>query len=229
MPEVATPLAMTNFAAALTGKPVRFWNEPVEFATFLASLTGPQFISFDAVYDMDETGKMVKKHRVTKLPNPYLGLGLKKYSTTQATVCFDYEAKVEARDGQLGSGLRDPWSLAILVNGKPSPLSTHKADVTEGPEGEYRFVPNPRLYLRCEFVRAGEGETREDKPLRTKSEYLLPDGTIVPYTDVEPYLPVYGENKSKTDFKLPKLSNLAELRAAGTIWRKWQPVGVAAQ
>jgi len=225
---VATPaVALTNFAAALADKPVRFWANPVEFATFLATLKGPQFMSYDAVYDMEAKGKMLKKNRVTGLPNPYFGRGLKKYATTQVTVNFDYKEKVERREGEYSG--KGNWTQAVLVGGKPSPLTTHKADVTAGPNGEQRFVENPRLYLRCEIVRYGEGEKRADKEMRSTSEYRLADGTVVAYDDLKDYLPLPSERKDETDFICPSLENVVELRAGGVVWRKWQPVGVAAR
>jgi hypothetical protein len=226
MPQVATPVAMTNFAAALADKPVRFWSEPLEFATWLAGLKGPQFMAYDAVFDMEAKGKMLVKHRVTKLPNPYVGRGLKKYSTTQVTVNFDYEAKVEAREGEFSG--KGNWTAAVLCNGKPTPLTTHKDDVSEGPNGEQRFKSDCRLYLRCEIVRYGEGDKRCEKSMRSESEYRLADGTVVAYDDLKDYLPLPSERKDETDFITVTLSNIVELRAAGQVWRKWQPTGVNA-
>lgn len=224
MTQAATPVAMQNFANALQQKPIRFWNEPIAFATWLAGLRGPQFCCYDAVFDMDAIGKMLVKSRVSKLPNPYAGRGLKKYSTTQVSVNFDYQKKVEAREGEYSG--KGNWTQAVLVNGKPSPLTTHKDDVTEGPDGEQRFKPECRLYLRCEIVRYGEGETRAKKDMRSTSEYRLADGTVVSYEDLKDYLPLPSKRKDETDFITVTLSNIIELRASGEIWRKWQTAGV---
>jgi hypothetical protein len=216
-----TQVNTMNLVAAINGGNVRFFRDPIALATDLAAMVGPQFMAFDAVYDGDE--KMVQKDRVTKLPNPYFGKGLKKHSTTQVTVNFNYEAKVEKRDGEYaGTG---SWHQAILVNGKPSPLSTHKDDITIAPDGTQTFVDNPRLYLRYEIVRVGEGEVRAEKTMRSESKYLLPDGSEVAKELVEPYLKAKSERKDETDFQVTALKNIVELRAGGMIFRSAMPVG----
>ena len=197
MTQVATAPNVVNLNNAVQTTPVRFWRDPIEFATFLVALKGPQLLSFDAVYPFDEMSGVVKKHRVTKLPNPFLGIGLKKYS---------------------GKGT---WHTAVLVNGKPSPLSVHKSDVTVADDGTQTFHDGCRLYLRCEIVRFGEGETRAEKSMRSTSRYVLPDGTEVAASDIEPYLKARSERKDETDFIVVTLSNISELRAGGVVWRKW--------
>jgi hypothetical protein len=203
--------------------PVRFWHDPIEFATQLVSLTGPQFMAFDAEYDMDAKGKMLVKHRVTKEPNPYVGRGLTKVATTQVTVNFDYEAKVEAREGIMSG--KGNWTQAVTINGKPTCLSTHKDDCTVGADGAITFHENPRLYLRCEIVRVGEGESRAEKKMRSESHYELREGntvTVVSEDDLDPYLPSRAPRHDETDFIVVTLSNIVELRAGGYRWRQWK-------
>ena len=219
MTQVATAPNVVNLNNAVQTTPVRFWRDPIEFATFLVALKGPQLLSFDAVYPFDEMSGVVKKHRVTKLPNPFLGIGLKKYSTTQATVNFDYQSKVEKRDGEYSG--KGNWSQCVVVNGLPSPISTHKDDCTVT-DGVITFKENPRLYLRYEIIRSGEGETRADKDMRSKSVWRLPDGTEVDKAEIEPYLPIRNPREDNTDVQTTKLENVVELRAGGTVWRGWK-------
>ena len=219
MTQVATAPNVVNLNNAVQTTPVRFWRDPIEFATFLVALKGPQFMAYDAVFSMDDDGRMVQKHRVTKLPNPYFGRGLVKEATTQVSVNFDYKEKVERREGEYSG--KGTWHTAVLVNGKPSPLSVHKSDVTVADDGTQTFHDGCRLYLRCEIVRFGEGETRAEKSMRSTSRYVLPDGTEVAASDIEPYLKARSERKDETDFIVVTLSNISELRAGGVVWRKW--------
>ncbi len=96
-----TQINVLNLNNAVAAKNIRFWRDPIEFATFLVSLQGPQILSYDAVFDQDK--EMLVKHRITKLPNPYLNRGLKKFSTTQVTVNFDYQKKVATFEGNVNA------------------------------------------------------------------------------------------------------------------------------
>jgi hypothetical protein len=214
-------------------KTVNFFNDPLALASFLAGLQGPQFLSFDAVYPMDE--KMLKKSRKTKLPNPYLNRGLVKIARTVTTVNFQYQEKVEKREGEYSG--KGSWSQVILVNGKPTPLSTHKSciitDLMPGDKdtfanrtavldknGMVQFTTKtPKLYIRYEIVRAGPGETREDKSLRSQSHFQLADGTVIAKDTLEEYLPEQKEREDKTDFQLTAIENITEMRAGGSVFR----------
>jgi len=190
---------MTQIATMLSDAQLRdvlFFDNPIAFATALAACKGSSFIVFDAEFNMDQTDKdgklkyFNKNKRGTKgktaEPNPFLGKGLRKLSHVQVTVNFNYEKKVENRGGEAPTH-KGNWSQAVIVNGKVTPLSTHKDDIlTElttdktnatldeagniidclanrrvvlSADGNIQFMtPTPRFYLRAEIVRTATAD-----------------------------------------------------------------------
>jgi len=230
---------MSNFNTLLSETSIaRFFSNPIDFGLWLAGLRGHQFMSFYAIYDMDGDGKMNKNKRGTRgkntIPNPYLGKGLCKVSHTEVTCCFDYESKVERRGGDEPIE-KGNWMQAVIVNGKITPLSTHKGDIvvdnTELPIAEQKAIldsngtvqfntDNPRLYLRYEIVRdSGNGE-RSERRMRCESKFVFADGTEIDKKELEDYLPPVQPRKDETDVQCTSLANIVELKAAGEIWRK---------
>lgn len=190
-----------NPQAADQVRTVRLFENPLAVADFLAGLEGHQFLSYDAVFPEDSL-KMIKYHRqypkncANPVANPFIGSGLYKTQSCQATVTFNYEKKRESRGGEEPER-RGTWHTIVMVNGKVSPLSVHKSDVvTELPEGmedklaNYRAVldadgnvqfttPEPRLYLRYEIVRGHGDGNRQERHMKSESHYWLPDGNSV--------------------------------------------------
>ena len=227
-------------------KNVRYFNNAVAFALYLMGVEGYPLMSQYAVYDMDEDGKMLKNKRGTRgknaVVNPYLGQGLKKYAVSKLTVSFDYYKKVEKREGELGE-TQGNWIQAVVINGKVTPLATHKGDVVtrlkEGidpnsdeakkfanhvavmdDKGSVIFTADkPRLYLRYEIVRQGNSDDRNENRMISRSCYQTADGRVICKKNLEDYLPERKPRLDQTDVQLTSLENIVELRFNGEIWR----------
>lgn len=227
-------------------KKVNYFNDAVAFALYLMGVEGYPLMSQYAAYDMDEDGKMLKNKRGTRgkaaIANPFLGRGLTKYAVSKLTVSFDYYKKVEKREGELGA-TQGNWIQAVVINGKITPLATHKGDiVTRLKDGidvnseEAKKIANqvavmddngsvifntdkPRLYLRYEIVRRGNEESRNDNTMVSRSSYQTADGTVIDKKDLEDYLPERKPRTDETDVQLTSLDNIVELRFNGEIWR----------
>ena len=223
-----TPVKVAHFATTLA------------LGLELCQLKGSQFVAFVAAYDMTAKGKMVKKHRATGNPNPYLS-GLIKLSQTQASVTFNYENKVESRGGEFGE-TKGNWEQAVILQGKLTPLAVHKGDIETAlppglpdtvanrhavmdASGSVQFLPvdNLRLYLRCELTRDNGEGSRAERNLRVQSWYFLPDGTEVSYAEVEPYLASRPERTDETDMVTVGLGNILAIRFGGVEWRPLAP------
>ena len=208
---------------------VKEFGEPLTLAKELAqNLTGHQFIAYDARFNIgdERDGKGALKYiKGGKKDSPLPGIV--KFTRAQLTVNFDYQAKVEKRDGEFSG--RGSWHTVVMVNGKISPLSVHKGDVVLDDnkaqvldsEGNTQFTtPNPRLYLRYEIVRAHGDEPRANRNMRSKSVYVDAEGNEVDKSLVEPHLKSRGPRKDETDFQLTALDNILELRAGHVVYRK---------
>jgi len=186
-------------------------------------------LAFSARYPMDDKGKMLKTG------NPYVGRGIVKIARTQATVNWNSsQDKTEGRGGEFSG--KGNHSQVVIVGGKVTPLSVHKADIeTTLPEGKDDKIanrvavikdgvlictaPKPRFYLRYEIVRApGKGE-RADRQMMSESFYQAPDGTLIADEDIKPFLPKSKPRTDKTDIQTTKLENITELRVDGTVFK----------
>lgn len=199
---------------------------PFALAAILAQIKGSSFLSTVCRYDMLAKGKMLKKHPVTKEPNPFLKHGLWKISEAQQTVNFNYEDKVDRRGGEHGE-TKGTWHTLVLIDNHVTPLSVHKADIeTYVPDGMEDKINNrravvvngnlhylidaPRLYLRYELVRdAGEG-SRQDRKMRCESYYVDHEGKTVDKELVKPFVPD-KERFDETDFQVTALTNVERL------------------
>ncbi len=144
----------------------------------LFARVGSSFVSCEAKYDMDKTGKMLKGGRGNTPANPWLGQGLVKLATTFGAVTFDFGAAVKRRLEKEGKAADEhqkgeSWSQAVIRDdGSLTPLSVHKADIN----ADGSFKPFIRTYLRLRY----------DK---SDSRYELPDGSIVDKKELAPWLP----------------------------------------
>jgi hypothetical protein len=237
----------------LAGQGVKFFDDPVTFGLWLADLHGDQFMTYEAVYDLDKRMNKTKRGAPSRGPgaikNPYLGQGLRKYAVTQTVVCFDYDRKRELR------GVPEPerkgnWIQAVVVNNRVTPLAVHKGDVVTtlkdgidaaSPEagaianlravlndqGTIQFlVDNPRLFLRYEIQRQpGEGE-RHERKLRSKSIILRPDGTEVSKADLADYLKP-SDDEREIDYGVTSLDGVLRVSISKTLWQRRDFAGVA--
>ena len=178
------------------------------------------FVSFLADYDMNAKGKMLKGKAGNR--NPFLGKNLRKIAKTQATVNWaSSQKKTEDRGGEFSG--KGSWHTAVIIDGKPTPLSTHKADIKTDENGKavlnengnlIYVVDSPRFYLRYETVRAAGDGARADRTMRSDSHYEV-DGVVVDKSEIEPWLPARSERKDETDIQVACLSNLTEIRIDG--------------
>lgn len=208
-----------------------------DFAFELMSLGGNQFMKLVARYSMDDANQM------RSTDNPYFGQGIYKISTSMLTVNFDYDRKVEGRGGERGE-TRGSWHTVCMMGGKVTPISTHKGDVVTcvspmakpnpktgkysvnqleavlDDSGTIQFTtPDPRLYLRYEVVReAGDG-SRQERTMKSSSEYFDADGEPFDVELIRPFFPDKSR-KDETDFQLTPLAKVLELHAGGKIYRK---------
>ncbi|MAE81281.1 MAG: hypothetical protein CMB80_01005 [Flammeovirgaceae bacterium] len=188
------------------------------------------FISFEAVYSMDDKGKMLVKDKA-KNPNPYKGQGVVKIAKTQATVNWASSEEKTLKRGGEWSG-KGTWHQVVLIEGKVTPICVHKADIeTELPDelsdslnnrkavvnehGSLNYTAkNPRFYLRYEVVRKPGDGVRAERSMSSESEYFDAEDNIVPKEDIEPFLPV-KTRKDETDIQVTALGNLRNLKIDG--------------
>tara|TARA_Y100000034_G_scaffold1017_1_gene1297 strand:+ start:11818 stop:12528 length:711 start_codon:yes stop_codon:yes gene_type:complete len=193
------------------------------------------FMSFDANYDMDELDSKGQPKKMKKTGNYLLGKGLRKFATTQMTANWkSSQVKTESRGGEFSG--KGNWFTAVIVKGKVTPLAVHKDDVeTTLPDdaekdtianrvaivrmgGLVYKVDRPRLYLRYEIVREKGDAPRAERKAFSKSEYRLPDGTIVDKKEVEPFLKV-SRRIDETDIQVCSLSNVTRLAIDGVVFK----------
>jgi len=229
-----TQTTQTQTTTAVTdGAPAVQVVNTEDFALALMELgNAPPIISYDAVYDMDEKKEDGSLKRMNKRGNPWIGKGLRKFQTGQATVNWaSSEEKTEKRGGEYaGTGA---WHTAVIVRNGTTPLSVHKEDIeTTPPDGNVNArraivrlgglvykTDKPRLYLRYEMKRAGGDEPRADRKVFTKSVYRLPDGTEVDAAEVKPYLKKKSQRKDETDIQTLSLPNVTRLAINGVIFK----------
>ena len=219
---------------------------PMELALALVGLQGSQFLSATSAIDMLVVNAKGQLTKMNKTGNPFLGKTLVKKTTQQATVNFNYQKKRQARSGDAPEH-NGNWQTAVVINGKPTPLSTHKDDVKTkltddtttaylnddgsikdcianhravfNSAGDIQFVTNnPRLYLRYETVRDGGGELRNDRKMRLQSVYVDAYGNEVAKSDVEPWLKSRKPRTDETDVQTLNLGNVSELRIGGIVY-----------
>lgn len=175
-----------------------------EIRDMLAMQSGASFVGFSARYDLIK--KMVKKHRETKEPNPWLDSGVAKLSTTTILVSFDYDASLQRRtDGEEQAAGGPTWQQALIVNGRLTPLTVHSEDVEEHDGHNVICKPNARCYLRGEF-RSSE------------SKFVMPDGEELnaeKVADLKQYLPIYKQGEV-VKFRTVCLNNIESIRFGGT-------------
>ena len=228
---------------------VRYFGNPFFLARDLARLTGNQFVTFLACYDMTEQDSRGGLKRMKKIGNPFITTGLFKVSRSSVSVNFDYEAKRDARDGKQPETVGN-WMTAVIVENAITPLAVHKDDVvtilcpdgTQGAKvdsdgkiidciqnhravldasGSIQFTTDtPRLYVRYEIQRAAGEEPRAERKMRSESHYFDGSGVEVDKASVEPYLKKRPVRKDETDFQVTPLDNVEELHAAGVFYRK---------
>lgn len=253
----------------MTDSTVQFFDDPCDLAVALLGVEGSTLLSTIGVYEEDalrmnqtqrlegekkarwyeKTGK--KKGRA----NPYTGSGVRKESRSQQTVNFNYDQKVERRDGEQPES-KGNHAQAVIIKGKVTPLSTHKADVICEPiEGakqvakggcvidgkryaypdvravmdengsvQFKTDQTPRLYLRCEYVRLGDADDRNERTMKTISRYLRPHATKgeveVNRKRLAEFLPARRPRKDQTDMQTIALDNIVEIRFSGMVWRR---------
>lgn len=174
---------------------------------------GSCFINFRAEYDMTAKGKMLKKHRITKEPNPYFEDGLIKTSNTFGGVTFDYKAGVERRLDKEGKDTDDwqqgtSWSQAVVrEDNSLTPLSIHKADIND----DGSFKPNARVYLRFRFD-------------SSYSKYFSPKFGEIPVDELRDYLPAPSEYSNQNldeplKFITVCLNNLVSLKMDNIVYK----------
>tara|TARA_Y100000034_G_scaffold105973_1_gene134321 strand:+ start:390 stop:1088 length:699 start_codon:yes stop_codon:yes gene_type:complete len=185
------------------------------------------FIGFSADYDLDT---MMNKGRASNR-NPHYGKGYRKASTTQASVNWASSQKKTEDRGGVFSG-KGSWHTVVMIDGKVTPLSVHKADVLcedvptdDGKTKKVAIVSDngnltytaesPRFYLRYEVKRDGGDGARSERRMRSTSEYRKADGTVVDKATIEPWLKSRGPRKDETDIQLTALGNLTALQIDG--------------
>jgi hypothetical protein len=199
----------------------------------LAGMSGHKFIAYKSEIDMLAVNAKGQLTKMNKRGNPWIGKTLVKRSAVQATVGFDYEKKVEKRDGEQPQS-KGNWMQAFIYNGKITPLATHKGDIQVDDESkklaDQRAVMDdngsviitaaqPRLYLRFEMQREnGEGE-RQDRKAKSHSEYLTQNDNgaweSVEDSEVTPWLKKSGPRTDETDVQSLSIGNLKELSIDG--------------
>ncbi len=171
-----------------------------ELIDTLVTLKGCKFASIDAEYPMDK--KMNKRN------NPYYGQGLVKESTTNVMVTFDYDASLQRRsDGkEAAANNGNTWQQAIIIDGKLTPLTTHKDDVLgKDDKGNLILKNDARAYLRCEFR-------------SSKSTIIDADGEEVSKEAVAPYLKKTS-GKRTVEFHTVSLASVKRMTINGIEYR----------
>lgn len=117
--------------------------------------------------------------KMNKTNNPYFGK-VTKVAVVNGNVCFDYQKGVERRLEKEGKDKGDwtpgkSWHVPVMNGDSVTPLCVSEKD------------PN-KFYIRFSLVNA------------IQAEYRLEDGTILPKSSIEPYLP------AKSDYSNQNLS-----------------------
>ncbi len=142
-----------------------------ELETVIADLTGATFVTIESATDP----RMVKKHRETGEPNPYLGAV--KVSRVNGIVNWIYSNSVNnqrVREDKVNDFVPESrkWGeRRLLASGNISPFVDHKTNV----------------YLELKVERS------------LGYHYEMPDGTIVPNQNIEPYLPARRPTRQGLD------------------------------
>ena len=137
----------------------------------IAGLKGATFVTIESATDP----RMVKKHRETGEINPYLGAV--KVSRVNGIVNWIYSNSVNnqrTREGVVNDFVAEPrkWGeRRLLASGNISPFVDHKTNV----------------YLELKVERS------------LGYHYEMPDGTIVPSQNIQPYLPVKKAGRQGVD------------------------------
>ena len=142
-----------------------------ELEQVIADLTGATFVTIESKTDP----RMVKKHRETGEANPYLGAV--KVSRVNGIVNWIYSNSVNnqrIREDKANDFVAEPrqWGeRRLLASGNVSPFVDHKSNV----------------YLELKVERS------------LGYHYEMPDGTIVPNQNIEPYLPARRPTRQGLD------------------------------
>lgn len=170
----------------------------------LTAPSGNTFISIEAVYDMNDKGKM------KKTGNPFIGQNVQnvqKHSKTSVMVNFSYEKSMENRGDE--SKKVGNWAMPVKIDGKFTPLSVHRKDVNKVDEdgNAIDLNDNANIYLR--------GEDRG-----TKSVYKYEDGTDLTADEVATLKTFLPKRQPQTvAFRLIGLNNIKSLTMNGVKYK----------
>lgn len=162
--------------ATQTVTPTRQANGLITVATLISLLIARKGNMFASVVIKTDADKKMNKGRGDNR-NPYFGVGIHKVTESNIMVNFDYAAALERRsDGEESAANNgNTWQQRVIVDGKPTPLTTHKDDVVSFDGKDIVLNDNPRAYLACEF-------------LKSKSQYVDAIGNPINGDLLKPWL-----------------------------------------
>jgi hypothetical protein len=131
--------------------------------------------------------------------------------TRDVNVNYDYGKKYEARTGEAAPGTGN-WQQAVIIDGRVSPLTTHRDDVIGNRDDTTIVARSGRFYLRYEPLTEAQRAAGFGKG--NTSRYVDNDGKIIPDATVAPH---FGSRAAQpVEHRTLTLSNVTYAKIDGT-------------